>query len=542
MRQIASDLNREKTWVNLEKARAMYRVCNGRAYKAIYKLYDKGYFTSALDIKGKALNKVLFQNFKKQYRLLLSDLDGSLMVTKERFLYALFTVENQIKDIKAQGTDSKEAGYELETLEDFKFFCATMYEYLEAREDCSALRKLIHLPTVEKDAGKALVNPKIYISYSTVKSSIPFDSKAVRECIERPEKTEIQCFPLVQVVIKNLALSCGVSKERLEASEKEGTGIFFPNMTKEMEYQIFSLIVTGDLQIDSLLGESLFNGVLKRYKEALEDTSNKLGICSFKDATYFDSFSDECDVLNEETARVHSLGGQIIGLSQDFVYYVVPSENKDNWYTERVLFSQTDMGFNYINWVNPVQDEDEASNMFNLLFGACGEFVFEKDLPYLPTSYTPIGEPIKLYRFDKRRGKRYVLNYAKAYSILDLVDENGNMPVPKIGRDFDFMFEPIEGTERVIRQANNISEEVVGVARNEVRKSLISIETPSNLVDTATSVCMYLVLSNCGYTSTEVLEEQGVDISRLNVLPVEDVNTTLLCASIAYDTFTRKYC
>lgn len=533
MRQVASNLNKDKTWVNIEKARALYRKCNGREYRAIYKLYDKGYINRANELRGKSLNKVILQNFKEHYKFLLSDLDGSLMVTKERFLYAILVMENKIKELKGTVNDIR-----LESMEDFRDFCSVMYDYLEAKEDCTALRKLIHLPTLAKDGSKVLVNPKVYISYSTVKSSIPFDSKAVRECIERPIQTELVCFPLVKVVIKNLAMKYGVSNERLEAWDRGETGIFFTDMSKEMEYKLFNLVVTGDLQIDSLLGESLFNGVLKRYKEALEDTSNKLGICSFKDATYFDSFTDECTAIREETKRVLDLGGQVVGLSQDYVYYVIPSDNKENWYTDRVLFTQEDMGYSCVDWVT----EDSISDFFNILYGTCGEFIFEKDLPYLPVRYTPVGEPIKIHTFTKSRGKR-VLSYAKAYSILDLVDENGNMPNPRVGNNIDFMFEAVEDSEARYKASNNIPDDTLYVSKSAMRGILGSdkIKTPSELMDVATSVSMYMLLSDCGYTDTEILSDYDVDVTGLNDLSEEELNLVLQCSSLAYDNYGEAY-
>ena len=539
MRQVASKLNKEKTLVNLEKARDMYRVCNGNAYRAVYKLYDKGYIRKASEIEGKSLNKVIFQNFKGYHQLLLSELDGTLMLTKERFLYAKLTMENKIKEGVASEMEKSE-------MEDFRDFCSVIYDYLEAREDCTALHKLLHLPTVSKQGNIAEINPKVYISNSTVKSSIPFSSKAVRECIVRPEKTEIKCYPLVQVVIEDLAVEYGLSEEALASQKSTGNGIFFTDLSKEDEYQLFSLVVTGDLQVPTILGASVFNGVLKRYKEASEDVSNKLGICSFKDLTYFNAFDDECKAIQTETAKVVEAGGDIVGLSQNFVYYVVPSENEENWYTDKVKFSQDNMGFAAFNWSQGIDHIPSSSktvllghySMFNVLYGACGEYVPMKMLSYLPKKYTPTGEPVKLFYIRKRGTNDYVIDYDKAYSILDLVDEDGNMLEPKIGTHFDLVFEPFEEAEDIIRQEKGIAPDVKGVARNVIRK-LLRMDDAPELQKLATDVNLYMLYSEKVYTSTDVLVENDIDITGLNKLSESQVTNVILHAMIAYETYQR---
>lgn len=531
MRQVASKLNKTKILVDLEKAQDMYRVCNGRAYRAIYKLYDKGYIRKASEIEGKSLNKVIFQNFKGYHQLLLSELDGTLMLTKERFLYAKLTMENKIKEGVASEMEKSE-------MEDFRDFCSVIYDYLEAREDCTALHKLLHLPTVSKQGNIAEINPKVYISNSTVKSSIPFSSKAVRECLVRPEKTEIKCYPLVQVVIEDLAVEYGLGEKALASQKATGNGIFFTDLSKEAEYQLFSLVVTGDLQVPTILGASVFNGVLKRYKEASEDTSNKLGICSFKDLTYFTAFEDECKAIQTETAKVVEAGGDVVGLSQNFVYYVVPSENEENWYTDTVKFSQEDMGFLALDWVS----EDEYS-MLNVLYGACGEYVPMKQLASLPKKYTPVGEPIKMQFFKKKGTKEnteYALDYVKVYSILDLVDEEGKMPEPKIGNVLDFAYESLDDSEHVIKHSRDISPDVKGVAKNELRKLLYMDATPE-LHDIATDVAMYMLLSDMGYASTDILTENHVDVTGLNKLSASQVTEVMLHAMIAYEQYSRQY-
>lgn len=538
MRQVASKLNKNKTLVDLEKARDMYRVCNGRAYRAIYKLYDKGYIRTASEIEGKSLNKVIFQNFKGYHQLLLSELDGTLMLTKERFLYAKLTMENEIEKFQEKKvTDPIKFKYTLADMKDFRDFCSVVYDYLEAREDCTALRKLLHLPTVLKQGNLAEINPKVYISNSTVKSSIPFGSKAVRECIVRPEKTEIKCYPLVQKVIETLAIEYGLSEEGLANQKATGKGIFFSDLSSEAEHELFSLVVTGDLQVQTILGVSVFNGVLKRYKEAAEDESNKLGVCSFKDLTYFNAFEDECKAIHTETEKVVEAGGEVIGLSQDFVYYVVPSDNKEKWYTDNIKFSQEDMGFSCLDWAS-----EEEYPMLNVLYGACGEFISMKGLSSLSKKYTPVGEPIKM-QFFKRNPKNkteYILDYVKVYSILDLVDEDGKMPEPRIGHGFDFIFEPLEDSEDMVRSKKGISSEVKGVAKNELRKLLYMDATPE-LHDITTDVAMYMLLSNEGYTATDILAENKVDITGLNKLSVNQISDVMLHASIAYEQYSRLY-
>ena len=114
------------------------------------------------------------------------------------------------------------------------------------------------------------------------------------------------------------------------------------------------------------------------------------------------------------------------------------------------------------------------------------------------------------------------------------------MPEPKIGNVLDFAYESLDDSEHVIKHSRDISPDVKGVAKNELRKLLYMDATPE-LHDIATDVAMYMLLSDMGYASTDILTENHVDVTGLNKLSASQVTEVMLHAMIAYEQYSRQY-